>query len=50
MLAPDGRTLLLAEQPGLPGIAEVAQPELRLAGLRINPRNNGPSRVATSTG
>jgi hypothetical protein len=26
----------------MPSIEEVAQPMLRLAGLRINPRNNGP--------
>ena len=30
--------------PTLPTIAELAQPELRLAGLRINPRTNGRSR------
>ena len=29
---------------GLPSIAELAQPELRLAGLRFNPRSDGPSR------
>ena len=29
---------------GLPSIADLAQPELRLAGLRFNPRTNGPSR------
>jgi hypothetical protein len=43
-LSPDGRTLLLSQQATLPSIAEVSQPELRLAGLRINPRTNGPSR------
>src|SRR5579863_336574 len=36
--------LLIQEISGLPSIAELAQPELRLAGLRINPRTNGPSR------
>src|SRR6201998_3115110 len=30
--------------PGLPSIADLAQPELRLAGLRFNPRTDGPSR------
>jgi len=29
---------------GLPPVAELAQPEFRLAGLRFNPRTNGPSR------
>ncbi|HEX2038026.1 MAG TPA: prolyl oligopeptidase family serine peptidase [Chloroflexota bacterium] len=44
-VSPDGRWLLLMERPGLPPIAELAQPELRLAGLRLNPRTNGPSRA-----
>ncbi|MCB1182565.1 S9 family peptidase [bacterium] len=43
-ISPDNRWLLHLERPGYPSIAEVAQPELRLAGLRINPRSNGPSR------
>jgi len=43
-LSPDKSTLLLLSRPNLPSIEEVSQPELRLAGLRINPRNNGPSR------
>jgi dipeptidyl aminopeptidase/acylaminoacyl peptidase len=30
-----------------PPIAELAQPMLRLAGMRINPRNNGPRTVTT---
>ncbi|MBE0567960.1 MAG: S9 family peptidase, partial [Krumholzibacteria bacterium] len=33
-----------------PTIAEVAAPELRLAGLRINPRDNGPSRPRPAVG
>ena len=40
----DRHILMLLEQPSLPSVAELAQPELRLAGLRINPLNNGPSR------
>ncbi|NNE47180.1 MAG: S9 family peptidase [Rhodothermales bacterium] len=43
-LSPDRSHLLLMHRPNLPSIAEVAAPELRLAGLRVNPRNNGPSR------
>ncbi len=43
-LSPNNEWMLLLERPGYPPIAEVAQPELRLAGLRINPRANGPSR------
>lgn len=36
--------MILAEIPSLPPIEELAQPELRLAGLRISPITNGPSR------
>ncbi len=43
-VSPDHTWLLLTEQPALPPISEVAEPELRLAGLRINPRTNGASR------
>ncbi len=42
--SPDGKWLLLLQRPGLPPISEVAAPELRLAGLRINPRSMGKSR------
>ena len=40
-----GNWLLILERAAAPSIAELAQPELRLAGLRINPATNGPSRV-----
>ncbi|MGK7310689.1 MAG: S9 family peptidase [Candidatus Longimicrobiales bacterium M2_2A_002] len=43
-VSPDRRYLLLQERPSLPTIAEVSREELRIAGLRIDPRNNGPSR------
>jgi dipeptidyl aminopeptidase/acylaminoacyl peptidase len=49
-LSPDNEWLLLLERPGYPPISEVAQPELRLAGLRINPRSNGPSRARSLSG
>ncbi|HEX9611696.1 MAG TPA: prolyl oligopeptidase family serine peptidase, partial [Gemmatimonadales bacterium] len=42
LVSPDRTTVLLAEQPSMPGIAELAEPMLRLAGSRINPRTNGP--------
>jgi dipeptidyl aminopeptidase/acylaminoacyl peptidase len=42
--------MLLMEQPGYPSIEELAEPELRLAGLRINPRTNGPSRSGSYNG
>jgi hypothetical protein len=38
------RWILIEAISGLPSIADLAQPELRLAGLRFNPRTNGPSR------
>ena len=42
--------MLLLERPGYKSIDELAQPELRLAGLRLNPRTNGPSRGTTYAG
>jgi len=44
------RTLLIEEPGGLLTIADLAQPELRLAGLRFNPRTNGPSRLPYAVG
>ena len=51
-LSPDRATLALYDRASLPPIAELAEPMLRLAGYRINPRNNGPanSRVSWLTG
>ena len=49
-LSPDRATMLLLQRSGLPTIEELAQPELRLAGIRINPANNGPSRAASVIG
>lgn len=43
-IAPDNSYMLLLHSPGVPSIEDLAQPELRLAGFRINPRNNGTSR------
>jgi dipeptidyl aminopeptidase/acylaminoacyl peptidase len=42
---PKGTHMLLLERSDKPGIAELAEPELRLAGIRINPQNNGSSRA-----
>ncbi len=44
-LSPDRSTLMIYERHSLLDIDILSQSELRLAGLRINPRNNGPSRV-----
>jgi len=43
-LAPNRRMLLLLQQSQLPSLAEVAREEKRLAGIRFNPKNHGPSR------
>jgi dipeptidyl aminopeptidase/acylaminoacyl peptidase len=43
-LSPKRNLATMVDTPALPGIAEVAQPELKLAGLRINPRTYSPSR------
>ncbi|HJU66090.1 MAG TPA: prolyl oligopeptidase family serine peptidase [Gemmatimonadaceae bacterium] len=42
-VSPSGATLLLLERKSLPPISEVAAPELRLAGVRINPRTRTPA-------
>ncbi len=39
---PPGTEMLLIERILYPPISDLAQPMLRLAGVRINPRNNGP--------
>jgi len=44
-LNPSRTHVLLLERERYPSIAEVSQPMLRLAGWRINPRNNGPHRA-----
>jgi dipeptidyl aminopeptidase/acylaminoacyl peptidase len=36
--------MLLMERNTYPSVEELAQPELRIAGMRINPNNYGPSR------
>ncbi|HZS56997.1 MAG TPA: prolyl oligopeptidase family serine peptidase [Bryobacteraceae bacterium] len=39
---PGGSAMLLIERILYPPISDLAQPMLRLAGVRINPKNNGP--------
>lgn len=48
-LSSDKKWMLLLERQTLPSIEELAQPELRLAGYRINPKNNAPSRTPAFT-
>lgn len=45
MLSPTKDQVLIAQPQSLTPLSELAQPELRLAGMRINPRSNGPSRA-----
>ena len=44
-----GEWMLLMEGSPLPSVEEMAQPELRIAGIRINPNTFGPSRGAHFT-
>ena len=45
-----GNWMILLENPGYVSVRELARPELRLAGLRINPANNGSSRGYSYSG
>ena len=49
-LSPDGARMALLARPSVPPVSELAEPELGLAGVRINPRTNGPSRARGFTG
>jgi dipeptidyl aminopeptidase/acylaminoacyl peptidase len=42
-----GEWMLLMERSDFPTIEELAQPELRIAGLRMNPNNFSPSRSSS---
>jgi len=44
-ISPDSRYMIILKRPSMPSIEEVSQPELGLAGLRINPQTNGESRT-----
>ncbi|MBC7453473.1 MAG: S9 family peptidase [Massilia sp.] len=48
-LSPKRDLVAMMSTPALPSIIEVAQPELKLAGLRINPRTYSPSRFSFGT-
>lgn len=47
-LSPSRDVVAVLERTPMPSIAELARPMLRLAGLRIDPRNNGRHRVRTA--
>lgn len=46
ILSPSKKTLALLYRRPFPTIAELSRPMLRLAGLRINPKTNGPHLTA----
>ena len=50
LVSPDDKTILLLDRAGLVSIAELSGPELRLAGIRINPVTNSQSRGQGVTG
>jgi dipeptidyl aminopeptidase/acylaminoacyl peptidase len=49
-ISPDEKSIMLMHRPNLPPITELAEEELRLAGTRIKPATNGPSRGWSANG
>src|SRR5262245_40195325 len=45
-ISPNKQQLALTKARAYPTIAELAQPMLRLAGARVNPKTNGPHRAS----
>src|SRR5713226_3177540 len=50
LLSPNKQVLALTYRRAQPTIAELAQPMLRIAGTRVNPKTYGPHRTALITG
>ncbi len=50
LTSPKGDLIVLVERSSMPPITELAQPMLRLAGIRVNPATNGPHRTRGITG
>jgi dipeptidyl aminopeptidase/acylaminoacyl peptidase len=48
-VGPQREMIALVARRSMPSIEEIGQPMLRLAGLRINGRNNGPHRAPAGT-
>ena len=46
ILSPSKQVMALSYRRNYPTIAELSQPILRLAGLRVNPKTNGPQRTS----
>ena len=49
-VSPSRDVIALVSRRSMPPISELARPMLRLAGLRINPANNGPHNAPEGTG
>ena len=49
-VSPAGDVIAIVARRSMPPIGELAQPMLRLAGVRINPANNGPHRAPAGRG
>ncbi len=47
-VGPNQEWMVVMERVSLPSIAELSQPELRIAGMRVNPRTNGMSRPSNA--
>jgi hypothetical protein len=45
-LSPGNKYIAILEQPNLQLIEDIARQELRLGGIRIDPKSNGPSRFS----
>jgi dipeptidyl aminopeptidase/acylaminoacyl peptidase len=50
VLNPPRTKIALLDRPAMPSISEVAQPDLSLGGLIVNPRNNGPGDTTSYSG
>ncbi|PSB28474.1 alpha/beta hydrolase family protein [Stenomitos frigidus] len=50
LISPDNQWFIELEQPSLPTIAELAEPEIAVAGFRLNPKLNSPARHHTYRG
>ncbi len=50
IVSPTRQMLAQTMRKGSPTLAELARPTLRLAGVRVDPKNNGPHRTATNGG
>lgn len=48
-LSPARDMLLIADRPGYPPLSDLAAPKLKLAGVRVNPKTNGPQRYSYFT-